>query len=61
MQEQFETHLFQQEGQDFDAILAAYEKAKNATSGRPQFIELKTTIAKGIPEVAGTNKVFFLH
>jgi transketolase len=44
------------EGQDIEKILAAYEKAKNATTGRPQFIILKTVIAKGIPEVAGTNK-----
>lgn len=44
------------EGHDMEKILAAYEKAKNTTSGRPQFIVLKTVIAKGIPEVAGTNK-----
>jgi transketolase len=44
------------DGQDIEKILAAYEKAKSATTGRPQFIILKTVIAKGIPEVAGTNK-----
>jgi transketolase len=44
------------EGQNLERILEAYEKAKNSTSGKPQLIILKTTIAKGIPEVAGTNK-----
>lgn len=44
------------EGHNFEHIFAAYEKAKNTTSGRPQLIILKTTIAKGIAEVAGTNK-----
>lgn len=44
------------EGNNMEKILEAYEKAKNSTSGKPQLVILKTTIAKGIPEVAGTNK-----
>jgi transketolase len=44
------------DGQNMAEFLAAFEKAKNATSGRPQFIVAKTLIGKGIPEVAGTNK-----
>jgi len=45
-----------QQGHDLNAILHAYETAKNSRSGKPQFIIVKTLIAKGIPEVAGTNK-----
>eukprot|EP01111_Echinosteliopsis_oligospora_P004109 TRINITY_DN1649_c0_g1_i1.p1 TRINITY_DN1649_c0_g1~~TRINITY_DN1649_c0_g1_i1.p1 ORF type:complete len:663 (+),score=221.97 TRINITY_DN1649_c0_g1_i1:61-2049(+) len=44
------------DGQDMDSIEKAYEIAKSSSSGRPQMIILKTTIAKGISEVAGTNK-----
>jgi len=44
------------EGNNIERILQAYEHAKNSTSGRPQLIILKTIIAKGITEVAGTNK-----
>ncbi len=44
------------DGHDMRAFLAAFEKAKHATSGKPQFIEAKTEIARGIPEVAGTAK-----
>lgn len=44
------------DGHDFVAIQKAINKAKRATSGRPQLILAKTTIAKGIPEVAGTSK-----
>jgi len=51
----FETHLVK-EGNNIEAILQAYEAAKNSKSGKPQFIEVKTIIGKGIPEVAGTNK-----
>ena len=42
-------------GQDMEAFLAAFEKAKAAT-GKPQLIIAKTLIGKGIPEVAGTSK-----
>jgi transketolase len=48
--------IYVQEGQNIEKIYEAYEKAKNSTSGKPQFIILKTVIAKGIPQVAGTNK-----
>lgn len=44
------------DGHDFAAILKAFNRAKKAKSGKPQLIIAKTTIAKGIPEVAGTAK-----
>jgi len=44
------------DGNDLHEVLAAFEKAKAATSGKPQFIIAKTLIGKGIPEVSGTNK-----
>ena len=43
------------DGHDMVAIAKAVAKAKKAT-GKPQLIIAKTTIAKGIPEVAGTAK-----
>src|SRR5204863_1095582 len=50
----FEVH--QVDGHDMNAFLATFEKAKASTSGKPQFIQAKTLIGKGIPEVAGTQK-----
>jgi transketolase len=44
------------EGNDLTAILKAINRAKKATSGKPQLIIARTLIAKGIPEVAGTQK-----
>jgi transketolase len=44
------------DGHDMAAILKAFNKAKRATSGKPQLIIAKTQIARGIPEVAGTAK-----
>src|SRR5580692_4141689 len=44
------------DGHDMEAFLAVFEKAKNAVTGKPQFIVSRTLIGKGIPEVAGTNK-----
>src|SRR5207249_3571844 len=44
------------DGNDMVAFLNAFEKAKSATSGKPQIIIAKTMIGKGIPEVEGTNK-----
>ena len=44
------------DGHDMPEILKAINKAKKATSGKPQAIIAKTVIAKGIPEVQGTNK-----
>jgi transketolase len=38
------------------AFLKAFNRAKRAKSGRPQFIMARTVIAKGIPEVEGTQK-----
>ena len=49
----FDTQIVQ-DGHDLNALCEAYEKARDASSGKPQFIEVKTLIAKGIPEVAGT-------
>ncbi len=43
-------------GNDISAFVDAVTKAKNASSGKPQFIVAKTLIGKGIPEVAGTSK-----
>jgi transketolase len=43
------------DGHDLAAILKSVNKAKKAV-GKPQLIIAKTTIAKGIPEVAGTAK-----
>ena len=44
------------DGHDMAAILKALNKAKRATSGKPQLIIARTIIAKGIPEVQGTAK-----
>ena len=44
------------DGHDLTAILKAFNKAKKATSGKPQLIIAKTIIGKGIPEVQGTSK-----
>ncbi len=44
------------DGHDLTAILKAFNKAKKATSGKPQLIIAKTIIGKGIPEVQGTAK-----
>jgi transketolase len=44
------------DGHDQAAILKAVNRAKKATSGKPQLIVAKTVIGKGIPEVQGTQK-----
>ncbi|HEX3777080.1 MAG TPA: transketolase [Polyangiaceae bacterium] len=44
------------DGHEMDAFYAAFERAKNAGSGKPQFIIAKTLIGKSIPEVEGTQK-----
>ncbi|KAF2069289.1 hypothetical protein CYY_009395 [Polysphondylium violaceum] len=44
------------EGNNISDLLNAYETAKHSKSGKPHAIICKTLIAKGIPEVAGTNK-----
>jgi transketolase len=44
------------DGHDMAAFLKAFNRAKRAKSGRPQFIMARTVIAKGIPEVEGTQK-----
>src|SRR6202011_727941 len=43
-------------GNDMEAFLATFEAAKDATTGKPQFIVSRTLIGKGIPEIAGTHK-----
>lgn len=42
------------DGHNMDEFVAAYEKARTSTSGKPQLIEAKTIIGKGIKEVEGT-------
>ena len=44
------------DGHDLEAILKAINRAKRATSGKPQLIIAKTIIGKGIAEVQGTSK-----
>jgi transketolase len=44
------------DGYDMQAFLKAFNKAKRAKSGKPQLIIIHTIIAKGIPEVQGTQK-----
>src|SRR5271166_5419115 len=44
------------DGHDMAAFLKAFNRAKRAKSGRPQFIVARTIIGKGIPEVQGTQK-----
>lgn len=44
------------DGNDMNAFLDAYDRARQAGSGQPQAIIAKTLIGKGIPEVAGTQK-----
>jgi transketolase len=44
------------DGHDMAAFLKAFNRAKKTKSGKPQFIIARTTIGKGIPEVAGTAK-----
>lgn len=44
------------DGHDMAAFLKAFNRARKAKSGRPQFIIAKTVIARGIPEVQGTQK-----
>ncbi len=48
--------VYEIDGQNLAEVLATFEKAKAAASGKPQFIVARTLIGKGIPEVAGTNK-----
>jgi transketolase len=44
------------DGHEMEAFFAAFLRAKNAGSGKPQLIIAKTLIGKGIPEVQGTQK-----
>ncbi|KYQ92059.1 transketolase [Tieghemostelium lacteum] len=44
------------QGNNILDIQKAYDQARNSKSGKAQAIVCKTIIAKGIPEVAGTNK-----
>lgn len=44
------------DGNDMDQFLTAFDRAKQAGSGKPQAIIAKTLIGKGIAEVAGTQK-----
>ncbi len=42
------------DGNDMQAFLDAYDRARQAGSGKPQLIIAKTLIGKGIPEIAAT-------
>src|SRR5688500_11860722 len=44
------------DGHDMPAFLKAFNRARKTKAGKPQLIIARTTIAKGIPEVAGTAK-----
>ena len=44
------------DGHDMEVFLAAFERARQAGSGKPQLIIAKTLIGKSIPEVEGTQK-----
>lgn len=44
------------DGHDMTAFLKAFNRARKTKSGKPQLIIARTTIGKGIPEVAGTAK-----
>ncbi len=44
------------DGQEMGTFASAFDRAKEAGSGKPQLIIAKTLIGKGIPEVAGTAK-----
>ena len=43
-----------EDGHDMNAIADALSQARSNNNGKPTFIECKTLIGKGIPEVAGT-------
>ncbi len=43
-----------EDGHDLQALSDALAQARANTNGKPTFIEVKTLIGKGIPEVAGT-------
>lgn len=44
------------DGHDLDALLQSFQNAKYANNGKPHLIIVKTLIAKGIPEIAGSVK-----
>ena len=48
--------VVQIDGHNFAEIEKAIKRAKKTDNGKPKLIIAKTTIAKGIPEVAGTAK-----
>ena len=50
----FEVHHV--DGQDLQAVADVLHAARTSTTGKPQFIDMRTTIGKSIPEVAGTQK-----
>lgn len=43
-------------GNELAAFFAAFQRARDSKSGKPQLIIAKTLIGKGIPEIAGTQK-----
>jgi len=52
----FGWNTIEADGHDFEAILAAFDKAKNLKNGRPVMILFKTDMGHGVDFMAGTNK-----
>lgn len=48
--------VYDVDGHDLEAFAEVFERAKAEDNGKPKLIVAHTLIAKGIPEVAGTNK-----
>lgn len=44
------------DGHDIQAFLAAFDRARTSTAGKPQLIIARTIIAKGVTEVEGTQR-----
>jgi transketolase len=51
----FETFRVER-GNDVEQVHRALKAARASRSGKPRFVEVRTLIGKGIPEVAGTHK-----
>ncbi|MCU0655997.1 MAG: transketolase [Polyangiaceae bacterium] len=56
----FEAYGFEvfrvEQGNDLEQLHATLDAARASKSGKPKFVEVRTLIGKGIPEVAGTAK-----
>jgi transketolase len=60
VRERFEAYGFEtfrvEQGNDVREVHRVLEAARASQSGKPKFVEVRTLIGKGIPEVAGTQK-----